>query len=272
MRDTIILLSGGMASFEASIRIIKKKRYGVRLWFFDTLIEDEDLYRFLNDIGYFLNVNIEYYCDGRNPWQVFRDERYIGNTRADVCSRVLKRELLTKELKKQYPNGNVNLVFGVDWTEMHRIKPINDNWNALGVTTSFPLVESPYFLYKDYRKSLEEKEIKVPRLYSLGFSHNNCGGACVKAGITQWLKVLEYFPLRYKWHEEMEQALRKDLKKDISILRNRRNNKTRSMTLKYLRWRNIESSGTIKKQFDTMELIDEACGCFIPMYNESLIE
>jgi len=46
----IVLLSGGLASFEMAKRVLIK--YGedqIGIWFFDTLIEDEDLYRFIDD-------------------------------------------------------------------------------------------------------------------------------------------------------------------------------------------------------------------------------
>ena len=35
------------------------------------------------------------------------------------------------------------------------------------------------------------------KLYELGFSHNNCGGVCVRAGRKHWLHLLDVFPDRY---------------------------------------------------------------------------
>ena len=49
-RTHIVLISGGLASFVAGFRV--KQKYqdeNIRFWFFDTLIEDSDLYRFLSD-------------------------------------------------------------------------------------------------------------------------------------------------------------------------------------------------------------------------------
>lgn len=40
-------------------------------------------------------------ADGRDIWQVFRDVKFLGNTRIDPCSRVLKRELMRKWVDEQ---------------------------------------------------------------------------------------------------------------------------------------------------------------------------
>jgi hypothetical protein len=32
-------------------------------------------------------------ADGRHPWEVYRDEKFIGNSLVDPCSRILKREI-----------------------------------------------------------------------------------------------------------------------------------------------------------------------------------
>jgi 3'-phosphoadenosine 5'-phosphosulfate sulfotransferase (PAPS reductase)/FAD synthetase len=258
-QDQLILISGGLASFEAARRVISKfGKERVKLWFFDTLIEDEDLYRFLDEIEKSLGVPITKFADGRNPWEVFKDERYIGNSHADLCSKNLKRVLLEKLLRKEYPQKDVILYFGLEWSEEHRIKALQPRWEQKGYKVDFPLAWEPLLFAEDYRKISESIGIPIPRLYNLGFGHNNCGGACIKAGIQQWALLYEKFPERYKWHEEKEQELRKHLRKNVSILRNRRGGRTRPMTLRFLRWR-------LEKTQDkpTKDVVDEStCSCF----------
>jgi len=45
---------------------------------------------------------------------------------------------------------------------------------------------------------LVREGIALPRLYGLGFSHNNCGGFCIKAGQANFKLLLEilYPPLQ----------------------------------------------------------------------------
>ena len=78
----IISYSGGLGSAITADFICKQ--YGkenVILLFADTLVEDEDLYRFNNDVVKLLGVPLIIIAEGRTPWQVFNDVKYIGNTR-----------------------------------------------------------------------------------------------------------------------------------------------------------------------------------------------
>jgi 3'-phosphoadenosine 5'-phosphosulfate sulfotransferase (PAPS reductase)/FAD synthetase len=235
--EHIILLSGGLGSFETARRVIEK--YGkdkVYLWFFDTKIEDDDLYRFLADIEKVLDIEIDRYCDGRTPWDVFTDEKFIGNARTDLCSKHLKRLLLERLLREKYPNKNdIILYFGLDWSEQKRIDKLKPKWEQKGYHVDFPLLWEPRISTEDINNICNSLDLRIPRLYKLGFSHNNCGGACVKSGISQWRQLYEEFPERYQWHEEREERLRKELGKNISILRSRKGGKARPLPLRELR-------------------------------------
>ena len=69
----IVSLSGGTASAVAADRVLT--RYGpenTTLWFADTSWEDEDLYRFLEDLEAYWKVTIVRYKDGRTPLEVGR--------------------------------------------------------------------------------------------------------------------------------------------------------------------------------------------------------
>ena len=61
--------------------------------------------------------------------------------------------------------------------------------------------------YRDKAQLLNEAQsagLVVPRLYRLGFAHNNCGGECVKGGQAQWIRLLRIFPDRYARAEAAE--------------------------------------------------------------------
>ncbi len=238
LKKQIVLFSGGLSSYEVSHRVINQ--YGienVQLWFFDTLIEDEDVYRFINESQETLGSEVKVFKDGRHPWQVFRDERFIGNSRAPLCNRVLKRELLERILKSWYPKNDIVLNFGYDASELNRMNKAKTRWTAAGYDVNFPLVNPPCYDKDSLIKKLEIEGVKIPKLYRTGFLHNNCGGACVQAGIQQWTKLWFDFPERFLWHEEQEVLTRDYLNKDVSILRNRTNKTTKPLTLRELRFR-----------------------------------
>ena len=60
-------------------------------------------------------------ADGRHPWEVYEDRRFIGNSHFDPCSLVLKRELINAWRNANCrPDSTVSYV-GIDWTERHRL-------------------------------------------------------------------------------------------------------------------------------------------------------
>ena len=203
----VVSLSGGTASAVAAYRVIEK--YGAEntvLWFADTKWEDEDLYRFLDDLEVFFQIPIQRYVDGRTPLEVAEQRQLIPNQRRAPCSLELKvypfREFV-ESLEKP-----VTIHLGLDWTEAHRgERPKIEYEKIEGVTVDFPLMWKPYAL-PPHRKTTESWGIKTPRLYDMGFPHNNCGGRCVKQGVTEWLRLRNEFPERFKEVRDWEQEQR----------------------------------------------------------------
>ena len=78
--DCIVMYGGGLTSYEAAKRAID--RYGhdaVEIWFADTRMEDEDLYRFNRDVEELLNHKIKIFSQGLDVWEIFHRERFLGN-------------------------------------------------------------------------------------------------------------------------------------------------------------------------------------------------
>jgi 3'-phosphoadenosine 5'-phosphosulfate sulfotransferase (PAPS reductase)/FAD synthetase len=89
----IVFFSGGIGSFFTAKRVIEKEgKENVILLFTDTLIEDSDLYRFMDDVSSCFEIPITRLADGRTPWEVFKDVRYMGNSRIAQCSHLLKQK------------------------------------------------------------------------------------------------------------------------------------------------------------------------------------
>lgn len=250
----VVMFSGGVTSWAAAKRVVS--RYGTdhtTLLFADTHMEDGDLYRFLDEAAANIGAALVRIADGRTPWQVFDDERYLGNSRIDPCSKILKRQLIAAWLQEHCDPTNTTLVYGFDWSEEHRLtrmQSYGDGWHRWA-----PLLDPPYLSKKELLTTLEDEGIRPPRLYALGFSHNNCGGACVKAGQASWALLLKHLPERYRWHEAQEESLRQKLSKDIAILRDRAHKSVRPLTLKEFRERCER-----KQAFDDQDW--GSCGCF----------
>tara|TARA_B100000029_G_scaffold97226_1_gene87515 strand:+ start:10750 stop:11529 length:780 start_codon:yes stop_codon:yes gene_type:complete len=201
----IVSLSGGTASAVAADRVINK--YGsenVILWFADTLWEDEDLYRFLNDLEARWEKKILRYTDGRNPLEVAEKAQVIPNSLVAPCSHILKQKPFKAFLEDVPKPLTVHL--GLDWSEEHRHNKPKEIYESIeGVTVDFPLMWEP-LVYLGYSRTVTEWGIDPPRLYSYGFPHNNCGGRCVRQGASEWIRLLRYFPDRFHAVKEWEKA------------------------------------------------------------------
>lgn len=256
----IVNVSGGLTSYEALRRCLE--RYGhthTRAVFADTLIEDVDLYRFLDDIERHLAIPITRLADGRTPFDIWYARRAITLRGAGAghapCSAMLKREVIERWMVEQ--PGPYTIVAGMSWDEQDRMGRMRAYYAPVPVW--FPLAETPYVDKCHIADALEHAGIKVPDLYTEGFSHNNCGGGCVKAGQAHWAHLWRTRPATYAIWEAEETKFRAWLGKDISILNDRRGGGARRpLTLAAFRER-LERG----EAYDTDEW--GGCGCFAPV-------
>lgn len=256
------MFSGGIGSWGAARRVADRfQGEPLTLLFTDTLIEDPDLYRFLQQAAADVAGELVWLKEGRTPWEVFRDERYLGNTRADPCSKILKRQMADRWLAANCEPNDTIVYVGIDWTEEHRFTRLRDRRAESGWTYQAPLCEQPLISKADLFASLRSRGIDAPRLYALGFSHNNCGGGCVKAGIGHFARLLDKLPDVFADWEANEATLRAQLG-DVSILRDRTGGQVKPLTLVQLR-RRIEGG----QQPDLFEI--GGCGCFVDVEEEA---
>ena len=252
----LISFSGGMGSFaEAKSCVDKYGKDNVHTLFSDTLIEDFDLYRFMAECVEFLGCKHTVITEGRNPFEVFIDVKFMGNSRIDPCSKILKRDFLDKWITTKYKPEEVEIHLGIDLTEMHRLDRLKTRKEPYVYRST--LIEDGIIVYKDYS---EQFGIKPPRLYSFGLGHNNCGGFCVKAGGGHFAKLLEGDRDQYIKFENMEQEVYDKVPKAKPFLRMISKGKMAYITLYHLRM-SLEGD---KMQLSLEDSLDfGGCGCAI---------
>lgn len=254
----IVFFSSGAASYAAARLIVNKHRKeNVLLVFADTGIEDEDNYRFLKEGAKKLGAELIWLKPtSKTPWDIYDEKRFL-NHRVSFCSIELKIKPCKDYIANYSPNDCI-LYFGIDFNEIERAEAINKNWQPYRVI--YPLCEDKWLTRIDIFKTVSDDGIALPRLYSLGFSHANCGGFCVKAGKKQFKLLLEHFRDRYIEHEKREKALCESIgKKDGVILRD---SKRGTISLEQFRLE-IESA---PKQLDLFSESLGGCGCFLDDY------
>lgn len=270
----VVFFSGGVMSWAAAKRAVAK--YGAEnttLLFTDTLIEDLDLYRFLDEAAANVGAPLVKIAEGRTPWEVFRDEKLIGNTRADPCSKILKRQEGLAWLKANADPANTALIFGIHFEEVHRLQTFDRKSGKLrGVRPRYaelgfphveaPMCDAPWIPAPAVHQWARNEGLRLPRLYDLGFAHNNCGGFCIKAGEGHFLRLLRTLPEVYAAHEAEEEAFNASRpgKRRQTVLAPERliEGKRRRVPMSLREFREAAQTDT------QIDLYDQGgCGCFL---------
>jgi hypothetical protein len=259
----VVMFSGGIGSWAAAKLVAEKHGTdNLFLVFADVkgnsndphVGEDEDTYRFIEEAAANVGGTYIYLNEGRDIWQVFKDKRFLGNSRLANCSHLLKQKPAREWLEANCKPEETIVYVGIDWTETHRLPSIVKNY--LPYTAEAPLAEPPYLDKQELIAWAKREGITTPRLYDLGFSHNNCGGGCVRAGQGQFKKLLETMPERFATWEAKEQEMREFLDKDVAILSEVVAGVKKPLPLIELRQR-------IERQPEQIDLFDiGGCGCF----------
>jgi hypothetical protein len=194
LKNRIVFFSGGLSSFAVAHHLKKKfPEDNIVLYFTDTKWEDEDLYRFIDEVSDKMQLPLLKHSEGIDPVRLMIKMHALFSNRFGECSKILKMRVAKRFIKKgrkpafeewhnkQYLKSEdfrrePILYFGIAFGELHRVAPIKKNWSPFEIDC--PLAREFY----EYDDLLEEWNIRKPKAYMKGFAHNNCNGRCVKAG------------------------------------------------------------------------------------------
>lgn len=205
-RRWVVSVGGGLSStVELPLRMIAEHgRDRVDLVMCRLPNEDPDVWRLVEAVENLTGIRVKMIGLNLSPWDVFLQTRYIGNTRIDPCSRILKREQMAQHMKANYDPRFTTLGVGITYHEIDRMAAVRKNWTAQGWKVEAPLATDVMLTRENMMGHCRALFDFVPRLYLMNFSHNNCGGGCVKAGKAQWARLLWYLPDVYEWWERQE--------------------------------------------------------------------
>lgn len=250
------MFSSGAGSWAAARRVVEE--HGAEelfLVFADVLGEDIDNYRFLGDAAADVGGELVWITEGRTIWDVFHDNRFLGNSRLANCSKFLKQQPARKWLDENCDPADTTVYVGIDWSEVDRMDSIHKGYVPFKVKA--PMTEPPMWDKRRVLREMRLRGLEPPRMYGMGFAHANCGGGCVRAGQGQFLQLLRVMPDRFAEWEANEQSLRKFLDADVAILRDRTARGVRPLTLRELR----DRAEWDDPQLDLFDI--GGCGCFV---------
>lgn len=294
----ILLYSGGKGSFNTACFLLSKN-IPTYYYFNDTFYEHDSLYTYLNNTLAWLHnkpvlkaydsipslvleednlserrdyltqegkklqkyyPNFIYDPASTSLHELFIKRKFMANSRVDICSQVLKREQSSKFIKKHFFAELTSVAVGIGMWESHRLDKARPNWSPYDLISpyaNFLLDDNIY----DCTKTLD---LELPYLYTIGASHNNCSGFCVKAGLAHYRQLLKNDRDLYLIHENNEQLVIKLTeekgRKVKPFLSKQINGKKIYLTLKDFRL-SIENNSLTKE-----DMIDEtfgSCSCAI---------
>jgi 3'-phosphoadenosine 5'-phosphosulfate sulfotransferase (PAPS reductase)/FAD synthetase len=170
--------------------------------------EHEDNLRFLDDFTRVTGIpvkvimNLEY--DG-SIYNVFTKRKFIKNQHGAPCTMVLK-----KDMRKSYQRPTDTQVFGYTAEEQDRADKFIDGNND--VNQDFLLIDNG-ITKQDCYAHLTRLGLKLPAMYHLGYSNNNCIG-CVKGGMGYWNKIRKDFPTQFHKMAKLERFIGHAVNKD----------------------------------------------------------
>lgn len=262
----VVNFSFGIGSFCAAQRMCREfGAENITLLFADVKSEDEDTYAWGRAAANYLGANLVEVAEGRTPWQVFEDENFIGNSRVDMCSKILKRDFIDDYKKRNYNPQRTLLVFGIHWSEYDRfyredrktkkLRGLLPRMQKLGWPyVRAPMAEKPLVGYDQMEQLVKDAGLWQQKLYRLGFPHANCGGECVKQGQGGWKLLYQTMPERFLARVAWEEMMRARIGQDVSILKERRGGKSYPLPL-----------AELKRRIDAEEKCEPdmgGCSCF----------
>lgn len=170
--------------------------------------EHEDNLRFLDDFTRVTGIPVKVIMDEQHEgsiYKVFTKRGFIKNQYGAPCTMILK-----KDMRKSYQRPSDIQILGYTVEEQGRADRFIDGNND--VNEDFILIDNKV-TKQDCYSHLTRLGLKLPAMYHLGYSNNNCIG-CVKGGMGYWNKIRKDFPDRFDKMAKMERFIGHAINKD----------------------------------------------------------
>ena len=195
---------GVTSAIACKLAIDKYGKDNVKLFYIHIDSAHEDNKRFINECQRWYDTDISIVENGtyRDQVDVIEQTKFINSPNGARCTMELKKKVRRRiETELNYPPQ----IFGFEYSK----KEIN---RAIRFTQQYPMAKAVFPLIENRLTKemcagmLLENNIKIPRMYELGFHNNNCIG-CVKGGMGYWNRIREHFPEHFKKMAELERQV-----------------------------------------------------------------
>jgi hypothetical protein len=203
----VVWFSCGASSAVASKYAIQKYD-NIDIVYCDTGGEHESNMIFLHECEEWIGRDIKILKSKKytDHFDVFRKTKYLSGIQGARCTTELK-----KKLRLEYQRPDDVHVFGFTLEEQSRAKRFEDYNPELFV--DWILIDKGL----DKQSCLGilwQSGIKLPKMYDLGYNHNNCIG-CVKGGKGYWNKIRIDFPEHFDRMAKIEREIEHSIFRDM---------------------------------------------------------
>lgn len=201
--------------------------------------------------------------EGRDVWEVYRDERFLGNSGTDPCSKILKRRIMERWKVEHCDPAETIFYVGIGEHEAHRMDDgagggIAARQAAKGWDYRAPLIGPTAFNVENPMAFMRREGLTPARNYMLGYMHDNCGGFCCKAGHAHWKLRRRAHPDRFAYDQAMEQKMIGHVGQPVAMLEDRIGGERRPLNLIDFAAR-LDANPQQGLDFDG----DSGCGCML---------
>tara|TARA_Y100001963_G_scaffold857_1_gene1191 strand:- start:4086 stop:4844 length:759 start_codon:yes stop_codon:yes gene_type:complete len=199
MQRSVVWFSCGAASAVAA-KLAVKKYSNCEIVYCDTGGEHESNKKFLKDIEKWIGKKITILKNDKykDHFDVFEKKKFFVKVGFAYCTVELK-----KKLRLDYQLADDIHIFGYTLEEKKRVERFNQNNPE--IYTDWILIDRE-ISKEDCLGILWQSGIELPKMYDLGYNHNNCIG-CVKGGIGYWNKIKKDFPNHFKKMGKIEREI-----------------------------------------------------------------
>jgi len=142
----------------------------------------------------------------KDHFDVFKKTKYLQGIKGARCTTELK-----KKLRIEYQKPDDIHIFGYTFDEKHRAEKF-ENYNP-ELSVDWILVENQ-ITKENCLGIIWQSGIKMPKMYDLGYNHNNCIG-CVKGGKGYWNKIRKDFPEHFNKMAKIERKINHSIFRDM---------------------------------------------------------
>ena len=164
----VVGFSGGTASAVMAKIVADEFPDKTILLYHNTNTEPKDNDRFRNEVAIYIGIPITEDSDGRDIWQVFDDEKFLGSGRNTPCSRILKQERSLKYLKNNQP---AIIYIGFTLEEYRRAQRTFARYAKHNIIAKFPLIRKKITKEECMFRVVNCWNITPPAIYSWAKKH-----------------------------------------------------------------------------------------------------